>query len=162
MKYFFKNHLDKGTLTLSDYDKNQLPKYLKDIPMPNLFFSKRAIYRYFFFYSPKNTGTLPHNHGDAFNILTKGSKEWLFYDAKKSTSPGGNKELSKTFKKYPIGSHAKIFFAKELNSLNKRMNDLSICTQEEGDIIYVPRHYAHAVLNKKDVMGIVFETKPLK
>jgi len=125
-------------------------------------FNEKDIYRYFFFYGPNESGTHPHTHGDAFNVLASGTKEWLFYDAHKSISPNGYSEMIKTLKKYPVGTFSKNYFKKEINSLNKKVLDLTMCTQEAGDIIYVPRQCSHAVLNKSDVMGIVFETKLLR
>jgi hypothetical protein len=162
LRFFFNNLIHKGTLTLTNYDNKNLPKFLKDIPLPNLLFSKKDIYRYFFYFGPDKSGTLPHNHGDAFNILSSGTKEWLFYDANKAEAPKGQKEMLKTLREYHIGSNASDYFKKEISSLNKRIDDVSMCTQEAGDIIYVPRQYSHAVLNKSDVMGIAFETKILK
>lgn len=162
LRNYFKFSSDYSTLTLENIDSKQIAPFLKDIPLPNAIFSQKDIYRYFFYNSNKDQGTLPHNHGDAFNILQSGLKHWIFYDADLNQAPIGFQEMQRTFKKYPIGSYAKDFFTKELNTLNKNVRDLVECIQEPGDIIYIPRQCCHAVLNLEKVMGIVFETKILK
>lgn len=102
---------------------------------------------------------MPHNHGDAFNILQTGIKHWIFYDASKTKNSNGFNEMMMTLRKYPPGSHARDYFKNELHTFTDKKIEISECFQEEGDIVYVPREYCHAVLNQDEVMGIVFETK---
>ena len=40
-----------------------------------------------------------------------------------------------------------------------KVDTVFCCTQEAGDIVFIPDGYCHAVLNKTEVMGIVFETR---
>ena len=158
IRNYFEKYTDKSTLTLEKYQRNKAPAFLNDIELPNDFFSKKDIARFFFYHSNKDGGTLPHNHGDAFNILQSGKKHWIFYDANKLEAPNGNQRMHFYHQKYPVGTHAKDFFKSELKSLSKNVSDTAECFQEAGDIIYVPRQYCHAVLNKSEVMGLVVET----
>ena len=49
-------------------------------------------------------------------------------------------------------------FKKEVPKLPNKVDAVFCCTQEAGDIVFIPKGYCHAVLNKSEVMGIVFET----
>ncbi|MFT5600684.1 MAG: hypothetical protein ACI9N1_000920 [Flavobacteriales bacterium] len=161
LKKYFANHKGKSTLTLQAFEKKNTPLYFQDIPIPNPLFSRSDIYRFFFYHSHKDEGTLPHYHGDAFNILQSGTKHWIFYDAKTETNPEGRKHMMEMMKKYPPGSQARDFFEKELKSTLLDIPNTQQCIQQAGDIVYVPREYCHSVLNQSEVMGIVFETKIL-
>ena len=158
LKSYFEDHPGKSTLTLDKYDARKSPVFLQDIPLPNLFFKKKDIARFFFYHAVVNGGTLPHNHGDAFNILQSGTKHWVFHDANKKEAPMGYAKMMMYHKKYPQGSHAKDFFKSELSKLSKSIEGVSECYQEAGDVVYVPRQYCHTVLNKTEVMGLVIET----
>ncbi len=147
-----------STLTLDPFNIKNPPLFYKDINSSNSFFKTKDIQRFFFFHSIKDAGTLPHIHGNAFNILQQGTKEWIFYDASEQFNIKGYRVLQESNKKYPIGSHAKDWFKKEVPKLSKKLENVFTCTQEAGDIVFIPNGYCHAVLNKSEVMGIVFET----
>ncbi len=157
LKSYFSKVKGKSTLTLERFDKSDYPRFVNDILLPNVFFSKEDMARYFFFHSVKYAGTLPHNHRDAFNILQHGSKRWAFFDASQIHSPLGFKIQMEYFKSYPKGTHAKEWFSKELPKLGKRLPDVQECIQEAGDIVYIPIDYSHTVLNLSEVMGLVVE-----
>lgn len=158
LKIYFEKLKNLSTLTLDSFNKKSPPLFYNDIKSPNPFFKTTDIQRFFFFHSVKNAGTLPHIHGNAFNILQKGVKEWVFYDASEKYNPLGYSILQESNKKYPIGTHAKDWFKKEVPKLTKKLENVFTCTQEAGDIVFIPKGYCHAVLNKSEVMGIVFET----
>jgi len=159
LKDYFENHAGKSTLTLDRYKPSNDKFFFRDIKMPNLFFSKNNISRFFFYHSIKDAGTLPHNHRDAFNILKDGQKHWVMFDANQKTSPKGYQVMMDYFQKYPTGSHAKDWFRKELKTLTKKVDTAYQCIQKPGDIVYVPEGYAHTVINITDeVLGIVIET----
>ena len=46
--------------------------------------------------------------------------------------------MMKFFQKYPVGSHAKDWFRKELKTLTKKVDVVYECFQKSGDIVYVP------------------------
>jgi len=158
LKNYFKNHSDKSTLTLELYDENVSTNFIKDIILPNPLFSKENIARYFFFNSHEMAGTLPHFHGDAFNILQSGRKQWAFYDCIPTVAPRGHLTVLESFKTYPPGSHARTWFSNELPTLYKKVEKVYQCIQEPEDIVFIPFGFAHAVLNQSSVRGIVIET----
>lgn len=157
LKNYFENYRGKSTLSLEKFNERN-SFFLKDITIPNPLFNKSDIARYFFYHSVEDAGTLPHMHRDAFNILKEGRKHWVFYDANKLSAPKGFRELQKCHKIYPSGSHAKDWFKRELRRTPNRVEKVFQCFQEPGDIIYIPTEYAHTVLNKSEVMGLVVET----
>ena len=158
LKFYFEQLNNVSTLTLDPFHPKKPPLFYKDIKTPNPYFTTKEIKRFFFFHSNKDAGTLPHIHGNAFNILQQGIKQWVFYDASKIHNPNGYKALHDSNKKYPPGTHAKNWFKKELPKLPNKLDAVYCCTQEAGDIVFIPNQYCHAVLNKTEVMGIVFET----
>lgn len=159
LKRYFDKMPDLSTLTLDPFNPSKPPLFFKDVKMPNPFFTKRQIQRFFFFHSHRNAGTLPHIHGNAFNVLQQGEKEWIFYDASQQHNPQGYAVLQASNKKYPIGTHAKDWFRKEVPRLPKKLDNVYRCIQKPGDIVFIPNGFCHAVLNHSEVMGIVFETK---
>jgi hypothetical protein len=158
LKFYFEKLKNVSTLTLDPFNPKKPPLFYKDITKPNPFFATKEIQRFFFFHSIKDAGTLPHIHGNAFNILQSGVKEWVFYDASETYSPNGYNVLQASNKKYPTGTHAKDWFKKEVPKLPAKVTTVFRCTQEAGDIVFIPKGYCHAVLNTSEVMGIVFET----
>ncbi len=158
LKFYFEKLKNVSTLTLEPFNPKKPPLFYKDIKTPNSFFTTKDIQRFFFFHSIKDAGTLPHIHGNAFNILQEGQKEWVFYDASKTHNLNGYNTLQASNKKYPQGTHAKDWFKKEVPKLPNKVDAVFCCTQEAGDIVFIPNGYCHAVLNKSEVMGIVFET----
>ena len=159
LKFYFEKLKNVSTLTLEPFNQKNPPLFYKDIKMPNPFFTTKDIQRFFFFHSIKDAGTLPHIHGNAFNILQEGQKQWVFYDASKTHNINGYNTLQASNKKYPQGTHAKDWFKKEVPKLPNKVDTVFCCTQEAGDIVFIPNGYCHAVLNKTEVMGIVFETR---
>jgi hypothetical protein len=158
LKEYFRHYHGKSTLTLEKFINPKQLYFLKDIKIPNVFFSKNDIARYFFYHSVINAGTLPHIHKDAFNTLQQGKKHWIFYDAHQQYAPRGFQEMKKCHIQYAPGSHAKDWFTKELPKLPKRVEKVYQCFQEAGDIVYIPTQYSHAVINLSEVMGVVVET----
>jgi hypothetical protein len=158
-KYFQHQSLSDSTLTLDQFNPSKPPLFFQDIAYPNPFFTKRQIHRFFYFHAHKNAGTLPHIHGNAFNILQEGKKEWIFYDASKEHNPQGYEVLQDSNRRYGIGSHAKDWFRKEVPRLPRKLDHVYRCEQQPGDIVFIPHGFCHAVLNHSEVMGIVFETK---
>lgn len=158
LKHYFALHKDKSTLTLDNYDPNSKIFFLEDITLPNICFNEKDISRFFFYHANKNGGTLPHSHGDAFNILREGEKRWVMHDASIKTDPKGNNIMMSFYKQYPAGTHAKEWFSNELKTISKKVDKVSQCIQRAGDIVFIPADYSHAVLNNSEVMGLVVET----
>lgn len=72
LRFYFEKLKNVSTLTLEPFNPKKLPLFYKDIKTPNPFFTTKDIQRFFFFHSIKDAGTLPHIHGNAFNILQQG------------------------------------------------------------------------------------------
>lgn len=157
LKNFFKNHKGQSTLTLES-NPMKVSFILKGLKLPNLFFSRKDINRFFFYFSVKNAGTLPHYHKDAFNILREGKKRWVMFDANEQSAPKGYNTQLKGYKKYPKGTHAKDWFVIDLPKTTRKLPVFE-CYQEASDIVYVPWQFSHAVLNiSEEVLGLVVET----
>ena len=153
---YFKNHKGKSTLTL-DVNPLKSPFFIQGLKFPNVLFSKKDVSRFFFYHSVKDAGTLPHYHGDAFNVLRKGEKRWVMHDADKVVSPKGHDVLLESYKNYPPGTHAKDWFRNEMAKVSKKIKLLE-CFQNDSDIVFIPEKYCHTVLNISDeVLGIVVE-----
>lgn len=162
LKDYFERFQGKSTLTLEKYAPAKQKLFLKDIELPNQLFKKSDIHRFFFFHSVKDAGTLPHVHRDAFNILQSGVKHWIFYDAHERDAPKGFRELQQCRLQYGPGNHMKDWYNKEFSQLPKRVEKVYTCTQNAGDIVYIPHQFSHAVLNKSEVMGLVVEVNSRK
>ena len=65
-----------------------------------LYLHKRTLAVISFFHAPKDGGTLPHLHHDAFNMLIYGEKRWILHDAGRQIVPRG--------KSRHAGLHAKL------------------------------------------------------
>lgn len=159
LENYFKNLKNCSTLSLKEFNKGDKPIFFKDLIFPNKLFETTDIYRYFFFHADNNSGTLPHNHGDAFNFLVFGRKSWVMFDADPTTSPNGYNLLLQYNKKYPVGAHSSEWFASELLNIGKKKIHYYNFIQEPGEIVYIPHRYAHTVLNLDEVMGLVIEKK---
>ena len=85
------------------------------------------------------SGAPPHHHGDAWNGLAWGRKRWAL------TPPGGasfsTRSAAQTFEQ--VASAAGTL----------------LCTQEAGDVVYVPRGWGHAVLNLRTSVGWAVEAR---
>lgn len=85
------------------------------------------------------SGAPPHHHGDAWNGLAWGRKRWAL------TPPGGasfsTRSAAQTFEQ--VASAAGTL----------------LCTQEAGDVVYVPRGWGHAVVNLRTSVGWAVEAR---
>ncbi len=98
-------------------------------------------------------------HGDAFNLLHSGTKEWVIYDADPDKAPRGYVMMQHYHRQYGPGSHVRDWFEKELPILREKISPVYHCIQEAGDIVYIPENFCHAVLNRAEVMGLAIERK---
>ena len=101
-----------------------------------------------FYAGAAGTGAPVHVHGDAWNALAHGRKRWVLFppeQARYSTIPAGEfygavlPELCRECAEHP-GAHCPLQV-----------------TQEEGDILFVPREWGHAVLNVQPSVGVAAE-----
>ncbi len=156
-----KNAMSTFTNTPFDSTTSSLPSFLIDIPLPNPFFSQEDITVFAFFHANGQDGTLPHVHNDAFNLLQKGVKKWVLFDAAPDSAPDGWEALKQCFREYPAGTHAKDWFVKEPNQLRQQGIAVYECWQEAGDIVFIPEYFSHAILNYSEVLGLVVQRSRL-
>ena len=152
LKNYFENF--KSTAYLFDRKKYSINKhFLDDLYFPNPYFNEKMISNYILYSGSTNTGALPHSHGAAFNCMVYGKKQWILFDS--STMQG--KQLERYYyKNYSNGCMWKQWYDKEYEKL-LNINITKECIQNSGDIIYIPKYYNHAVLNKEDTLGLVIE-----
>ena len=91
-----------------------------------------------FMAGPAGSGAPPHFHGQAFNVLFQGTKEWQLFPPEHAF-----------FHVMP----AQDWFADRGVASEQTMT----CTQREGDALLVPAFWGHAVLNTQPVVAVAFE-----
>lgn len=157
LRKYFEENVGTSTLTLEKFEKGEIPCFFNDIPFPNKLFGPENVLRYFFFHSPKDGGTLPHLHHDAFNMLITGEKRWILHDAGRQSCPKGNLVMRGYMQSYPPGTQAKDWFENEADTIHEIVDEAYECIQRSGDIVFVPVEFSHVVLNHTEVMGLVVE-----
>ena len=157
LKKYFEETGGKSTLTLENFQRDEMPCFFKDIPFPNPLFTQENARRYFFFHAPKDGGTLPHLHHDAFNMLIYGEKRWILHDAGRQSCPEGNLVMRGYMQSYPPGAQAKDWFENEADTIHEKVDVAYECIQGPGDIVFVPVEFSHTVLNHSEVIGLVVE-----
>lgn len=94
---------------------------------------------------PAGTGAIPHYHGPAVNGLVVGRKLWVV------TRPGCA-EFS------PEHARSWVLRAGWTSEAARSPSCIPwIFLQEAGDVMVVPRHFGHAVLNMQDTVAVAFE-----
>ena len=150
---FFHNKFeDFYSFTRIKYDKNN-KLFIEDITFPNKFLNEFNLDKHIFFSGPKNTGALPHEHGNALNLLVYGKKKWVMFD---TYSEKGKAYQTYYYKKYKSGHKSIDWFNTEYNKISSDIK-LYECIQESNDIIFIPKGYSHTTLNETKVLGIVLE-----
>ena len=79
-----------------------------------------------------------HMHVDAWNLLVYGQKRWF---------------LAPPFQ----GVYSSTPIMEWLASYEQEGSGILECTQEAGDILYVPKYWSHAVLNTQECIGFARE-----
>ena len=90
-----------------------------------------------FFLGPPGSGAPMHMHKDAINILAHGEKRWLLLPPKDAL-----------YSSEPVS---------EWLAAGRAPSNATVCTQRAGDVLFVPRGWAHAVLNTKTSVGFAIE-----
>ena len=110
-----------------------LLKSLPKIPLLN-----RLLPAYSQFYQGEiGTGAPMHLHMDAWNIQVYGKKRWF---------------LAPPFQGYYSARPIQQWIAEDLPN-----STVMECTQQAGDIIYVPKYWSHAVVNVQESIGVATE-----
>lgn len=160
LREYYRDHAHLSTMTFTPFDPVQpLPKLLEAVTLPNPYFAAGDIDAWFYFHSHADAGSLPHCHMDAFNLLRQGVKHWVLYDADPDQAPAGWAALKQCHEDFGAGTHARDWFAEGPAQLRRAGIAVYECEQQPGDIVYIPEHFAHAVLNRSENQGLVVITK---
>lgn len=160
LREYFANYSHLSTITFEGFDSQQetLPQFLKDIPLPNAYFEPKNITAYFFFHANATGGSLPHCHQDAFNLLQLGTKRWAMYDADPELAPQGWAALKRCHEKYAQGTFSRDWFVDGPTEVRKQGITVYEGEQRVGDMMFIPEHFSHAVLNMSETQGMVVIT----
>lgn len=138
--------------TLWDYIF-QVSNYSKANNAPNFMALPSRLAKYQFYYGPFLSGAPMHSHGPALNILLQGEKMW-------SLLPPGRDIYTNI---HPLEWFATSFDKNSTEYPYKQANgDVaeSQCElrQRAGQVLFVPRHYSHQVLNvAPETLGFAVE-----
>jgi hypothetical protein len=94
-----------------------------------------------YFLGAPESGAPFHIHADAINLNVRGPKKWFIAPPNQSI-----------YSKKPIRDYV---IQDVQEAIDK--NEILTCTQEAGDIIYVPFDWGHAVLNEEINLGVALE-----
>lgn len=155
LETYFREYSHLDTMTIVGLGKRDEYRFFGDIPLPNPCFSRDQLSAFFFFHSHMGSGSLPHCHQDAFNLLQCGQKRWLMFDADPLISPKGHEILKEYLQVYGKGRHVREWFAEGLGPLEQSGLCVYEGMQSAGDVVYVPVRFAHAAMNISETLGIV-------
>ncbi len=113
-------------------------KLLHDIPKLGYLNQLLTVHTQFY-QGAAGTGAPMHLHIDAWNCLVFGEKRWFL------APPGDG-----VYSSMPISE----WIENVLPTMNQQFLE---CRQYAGDILYVPKHWSHAVLNTQESIGIARE-----
>ncbi len=101
-----------------------------------------------------------HRHNAAWNVVVFGSKRWVLYDAQRFNE---NKTRLKRMTRdvnNPIQLNTPDWI-RHLYHKDERLDEIRNyghdCVQRAGELIYVPRGWAHMVINIGDTVAVVSE-----
>ena len=107
---------------------------------------------------PALTGAQPHFHGDAWNGLAYGRKQWFISRPSRAFFARSGQRVIDWLATPP--KLAELTARDSKNAAHDgsalEASDL-LCVQEPGDIVYVPRLWGHAVLNLAQSVGAAVE-----
>jgi hypothetical protein len=86
---------------------------------------------------PAGSGSPPHFHLPAFNLLVFGRKRWWFWSPQHAYF--STRHITRELPRMIADSHN------------------CECVQEAGDVVFVPHHYGHAVYNERASLCAAFE-----
>jgi hypothetical protein len=109
---------------------------------------------YRFYIGPAWSGSLPHLHSHAINALGRGRKRWAVYVGRDTLE---HDLLLLRASDDERGTQAAPWFETEWPRLMSRGIPLWEFIQESGDVVFIPGHYLHAVINLEPVVGFMAE-----
>lgn len=122
------------------WSRMQLPSVIANAPDGSLYLN----FQPHFYLGPPGTGAPMHNHRNAFNALVYGRKRWVV--------------MPQRFTMWSL-RHINTWLDKDYRRLKDKYGEHAVldCIQEPGDIMYVPKFWAHGVLNLAESVGYAME-----
>ena len=103
-----------------------------------------------FYFGPPGSGAPWHYHDPAFNALAYGRKRWFVMPPSRAV-----------FSNKPSVEWYRTEF-EQLEPDSGARRDVLECTQEAGDILFVPDRWSHATINLETSIGLAYEMTGLK
>ena len=126
----------KGSYAFVQLHPKQHADLLTDIPRLGYLSNLVGVHTQFY-QGAAGTGAPMHVHIDAWNCLVYGEKRWFLMPPFKGV-----------YSAMPVMQWVKSQYS-SINAIE--------CVQQEGDVLYVPKYWSHAVLNTKESVGIARE-----
>ena len=134
------------------YESNN--KLLTDVEVPSCWGKNRINnLAYQLYMGPKGSGAPAHYHGHAMNTLAYGKKHWLLYrpiDTFYTTT------TYSSYRKFILNGTYKSGDDNLLYNLKDTKVTIQ-CTQEAGDILYIPSLWGHGTVNLQQSVGVAME-----
>ena len=112
-----------------------------------------------FFLGPAGSGAPVHFHGHAVNVLAFGAKKWYLHPppaAHYSKMPAQSfTQARRSAAKQPEGASKSV--PPTAAAASSSAEEPLECTQEAGDVLFVPTLWAHGTLNLKQSIGVAYE-----
>lgn len=107
---------------------------------------------------PALTGAQPHFHGDAWNGLVYGRKQWFISPPSRAFFARSGQRVIDWLATPPKLAELAARDSKDgaQDGIGSAESDL-LCVQEAGDVVYLPRLWGHAVLNLAQSVGAAVE-----
>lgn len=111
-----------------------------------------------FYSGHMNSGTYLHNHSSTLNYLFRGKKLWLMIPntSENSSYLKLNNFMYDVEYLHKNEKNIKDWYIKNLLKIKNDIVDSEIFIQNEGEVIFIPNLYYHAVLNLDFCIGITF------
>jgi hypothetical protein len=113
-------------------------KFYDDI-LHNFTHGNSGLNNYQFMIGPARTGASPHIHNSAINLLVFGRKIWFIFQPQDSF-----------YSNKPVYD----WLLNDLQTLLANGVVPALCTQQPGDILFVPNLWGHAVIATKDSVNM--------
>ncbi len=125
-----------------------------DVELPSCWGKNRiSDLAYQLYMGPKGSGAPAHYHGHAMNTLAYGKKHWLLY---RPVDTFYTTATYSSYRKFILNGTYK----SDDNNLLYNLKDEKVtvqCTQEAGDVLYVPSLWGHGTINIQQSVGVAIE-----
>ena len=140
------------------------PQLRNDCPPPPLLHNTRIALSQFFI-GAAATGSFPHFHGHALNVLVHGRKLWYLFPV--GEAHFNVKDIGRwVVEDWPAVAEQRLAVQRaglaqcvQVPYPTSTSNRLPVTSrmQEAGDAVYVPQHWGHAVYNTAPSVGVAYE-----